>query len=569
MLIKLSVILILVKIFHVKGNQLDWDLAIVVDNEIQLLTSNGTLIDSRSPFSLLKAITYDGVRDQFIVSDRDTKNDTIFTVRLSKETETEPIMKGPPGDVQGLAIDPLDDVLYWSNAINHTINYISLNDSTHDSKEFILFKDVVPHAIAIDVCNRYIYYTNPSGSKPTIERRKLDNSHHQILVDDTIMTPVGLAIDYKEQRLYWADSRIGTVAGRIESISLDGKDRKLIAERTTMEPFGLAVDEDAIYWTDTNNNGLYKLLKSETNPYADPQKITSFSDIPMGLVANAYMKDDCEILPELIQQYQESKKQTTTAQTVEESLVCLNGGSVKDKKCDCKPGYTGNYCEIPICSSAYCLNGNCYLSSSGKPMCSCKKGYIGNRCQKNKCDYYCLNEGKCAITPPRNEPKCECLDGFIGNRCEYNQQTCDFYCNAKENTAYSAEFEYMCRCSFMYSEKNASALLSRLQERPSILSKFQDPVIYLSALVLFCMLVIVALFIYIHNVHKKRPRIKKRIIVNKNVTPLTFRPQPNTEQCEITIENCCNMNVCETPCFEPTGEDKKKLLMNMEGEDIY
>lgn len=45
---------------------------------------------------------------------------------------------------------------------------------------------------------------------------------------------------------------------------------------------------------------------------------------------------------------------------------------------------------------------------------------------------------------------------------------------------------------------------------------------------------------------KKRPRIKKRIIVNKNVTPLTYRPQPPTEQCEITIENCCNMNVCET-----------------------
>lgn len=39
-------------------------------------------------------------------------------------------------------------------------------------------------------------------------------------------------------------------------------------------------------------------------------------------------------------------------------------------------------------------------------------------------------------------------------------------------------------------------------------------------------------------------RIRKRIIVNKNVTPLTCRPNP--QQCEITIENCCNMNVCET-----------------------
>lgn len=40
-------------------------------------------------------------------------------------------------------------------------------------------------------------------------------------------------------------------------------------------------------------------------------------------------------------------------------------------------------------------------------------------------------------------------------------------------------------------------------------------------------------------------RIKKRIIVNKNVTPLTARP----DQCEITIENCCNMNICETVSY--------------------
>lgn len=61
-------------------------------------------------------------------------------------------------------------------------------------------------------------------------------------------------------------------------------------------------------------------------------------------------------------------------------------------------------------------------------------------------------------------------------------------------------------------------------------------------------MIIVCLLIYVIKVRKLRPRIKKRIIVNKNITPLTYRPQPTTEQCEITIENCCNMNVCETVC---------------------
>lgn len=50
----------------------------------------------------------------------------------------------------------------------------------------------------------------------------------------------------------------------------------------------------------------------------------------------------------------------------------------------------------------------------------------------------------------------------------------------------------------------------------------------------------------------KRPHIKKTFVVRKQLrhnsssdTPLTNRPLA-TEQCEITIENCCNMNICET-----------------------
>lgn len=47
---------------------------------------------------------------------------------------------------------------------------------------------------------------------------------------------------------------------------------------------------------------------------------------------------------------------------------------------------------------------------------------------------------------------------------------------------------------------------------------------------------------------RRRPRIKKRFIGSKTVTPtpLTNRPSPATDQCEINIENCCNMNICET-----------------------
>lgn len=577
MLIKLSVILFLVQFCATNGEKLDWDLAIVVDNEIQLLSPNGSVLDSRKLFSSLKAIAYDGIRDQFIVSDRDSKNDTIFIVRLSKETATEPIIKGPPGDVQGLAIDPFDDVLYWTNAINHTINYVKLSDQIHSSKEFIAYDDVSPHAIAIDACNRYLYYTtNPSGHKPTIERRKLSNSsHHEILVDDTLSSPVGLAIDYKDQRLYWADSRYESTAGRIESIALDGSDRRLVVEKTTSHPYGLAVDEEAIYWTDTNNYVLYKFPKSETNPFADPEKVMPFAHKPMGMVSNFFKKDDCKNLTEVVRKYQENKLESLKVTTsIPLQVDCLNGGVLKQNyRCACPRGFTGDYCEISLCSQDYCLSGDCYLPSSGKPMCKCHNGFVGDRCQKDVndiCDSYCLNEGECILTSPRNVPKCSCQEGYIGSRCEYNEEVCQLYCNGKDNRRYSEEFELMCRCNNIFTLRNtSSALQSSLKGPSDIVSKFQYTVVYLSAIILFCLLIIAALFVYIHVMRKRRPRIKKRIVVNKNVTPLTYRPQMNTEQCEITIENCCNMNICETPCFEPNRDDKKKLLTNMEGEDIY
>lgn len=61
---------------------------------------------------------------------------------------------------------------------------------------------------------------------------------------------------------------------------------------------------------------------------------------------------------------------------------------------------------------------------------------------------------------------------------------------------------------------------------------------------LFLVYVIVAT---IRCVYKPlRPRIKKTYVVHKNVSPTPLTCRPTTEQCEITIENCCNMNICDT-----------------------
>lgn len=248
------------------------------------------------------------------------------------------------------------------------------------------------------------------------------------------MTPEGITIDYKAQKLYWADSRSGTSGGRIESMGLDGKDRKIVVERNTMRPFGLAVDEEAIYWTDTNNNRLYKIMKGQ-DPRAVPEVLANFFDVPMGLVSNNHIikeMPDCEYLEAAIKEYKEEEKKTQSKPDEFPELKpilkdCLNGGTLLGASCNCPRGFTGRRCEVSVCQNL-CLNGDCYMSSFGKPICRCDKGFTGDRCQKNKCEGYCLNDGECSLHSPINTPRCHCPETFIGDRCEYTTDICDIYC---------------------------------------------------------------------------------------------------------------------------------------------
>jgi len=84
----------------------------------------------------------------------------------------------------------------------------------------------------------------------------------------------------------------------------------------------------------------------------------------------------------------------------------------------------------------------------------------------------------------------------------------------------------------------------------SLSCKHRETVSYslLAVLGVACAVLLVATVVSLRRVRllSKRPRIKKRIIVNKNVTPLTACSPLPQDQCEITIENCCNMNICET-----------------------
>lgn len=592
MFIKLGVILFILQITRAEKEDSEWDLAVAISDQVELLYSNGSLLGSAvQQFSNLKALTFDNIRHQLVVSDMDQKNDTIYGVQLTKQTDIIPIVQDLPDDVQGLAIDPITDVLYWTDTANRSINYVSLQDPIHESKILIQFDDQNPQDIAIDVCKRYIYWTNSEIDHATIERATLDGRNREILIDQDLHMPTGITLDHITQRIFWTDKRQG-IYYRIESSKFDGSQRQLVFEGTHQKPFGIAVDKEAIYWTDINNNALWKKKKKEDH---QPEKLRHFNENPMGLVAkhlNIQNISECSRFFEAMESYNgSSTERFESANDEVEEIQCLNGGEIGNDGCKCKRGFTGRRCQIELCHN-FCMHGNCHLSSVGYPQCHCPVGFQGTRCDNDMCNDFCLNDGKCLRT--RNSTfgvRCRCPEGYFGERCEksYNpEELCGLFCSERESDVLMDRSNtFICQC-----EQGSYRLLETTNElaafelisgeaasHPSLLNHFQDTAFVILAVCMLVMLIlIIVLSVFICKL-KRRPRIKKRIIVNKNITPLTYRPQPNTQQCEITIENCCNMNVCETPCFEPPQlrpfqaskkDEKKTLLSNMEnGEDFY
>ena len=83
----------------------------------------------------------------------------------------------------------------------------------------------------LDLCltSALIFYSSQlfwtdSGASAKIESSDLDGANRAVVVNERLSRPMGLAIDYPAQRLYWTDAKKKT----IETSKLDGSDRHIV-----------------------------------------------------------------------------------------------------------------------------------------------------------------------------------------------------------------------------------------------------------------------------------------------------------------------------------------------------
>lgn len=81
-----------------------------------------------------------------------------------------------------------------------------------------------------------MYWTD-WGATPKIELAFLDGSHRVTLIDTDLGWPNGVAVDFAEQKLFWADAK----KDKIEVANLDGTGRRVLVNQNLPHVFGFSL----------------------------------------------------------------------------------------------------------------------------------------------------------------------------------------------------------------------------------------------------------------------------------------------------------------------------------------
>lgn len=103
-----------------------------------------------------------------------------------------------------------------------------------------------------------MYWTD-WGSDAKIERASMDGTSRTVLHTEDLVWPNGLALDYPEQRLYWADAFLD----KIEYSNADGTGRQVLetAADGLVHPFDLTIAETLLVWTEWSVDSIFAAHK--------------------------------------------------------------------------------------------------------------------------------------------------------------------------------------------------------------------------------------------------------------------------------------------------------------------
>ncbi|RWS26920.1 very low-density lipoprotein receptor-like protein, partial [Leptotrombidium deliense] len=182
------------------------------------------------------------------------------------------------GTVDGLAIDWIHNLVYWTDYSNGTLEVAAVN---RPSTRTILISELDrPRAISLYLEESLMFWTQ-WGFIPKIEVASQDGSDRRTIVSRGLIWPNGLTLDKKEKRLYWVDGKEGDVY----SCYFDGSSRNRIVDmpksiyNAHYKPFAIDYFDYTIYWSDRNLHSIFSKYKVSEKEFRMDRNILHDSEI--------------------------------------------------------------------------------------------------------------------------------------------------------------------------------------------------------------------------------------------------------------------------------------------------
>jgi len=473
------------------------------------------------------------------------EQDVVFLVTDTKRRGSAPLYKIVDGSVELVYDDKkttnFADVVY--SAATDTIYLTSsfkreiISVGPEGSRTYPV--DAKPAGITIDPCTSTIYWSSAvshSGEIFVWREGEGTVNHSRVLHKEGLSKPRALYFDVEGGHLYWTNQRRDTFT--IMRSNPDGSNAvALVHDRG--EPFSLTVTPTWIYWSDWAKYSTWRAKKDNSTR---PELVNQFRPSrPNGMV---YLPDEMPCTASSPAKVIAAKAKATTTTVAGDTSV-----STKTDNSDSTTASglaTTNTAAEPVTAAAtdgtlttsvsagnstktiFCVGGK--VGYSG--YCDCDEGWIGEYCQTDVCHNYCLY-GVCRSL--EDLPVCLCDQGYEGDRCER--------------------------------QITSTAVVDVVTPLLAVET--------LNTLVLLCfpillgvqLVIIIVLSICVHK-NRKRPRIvrKRFISASKYADKVSAKGKniycgdgklPTEDGVQLDIEDCCNMAMCDTPCFDPPNVKSK------------
>ncbi|EYB93681.1 hypothetical protein Y032_0180g824 [Ancylostoma ceylanicum] len=193
----------------------------------------------------------------------DVTLDTIFRVEVTGKTASNPrpIVSTGLSTVEGIAVDWISEVIYWTDSHHDHIQVAKIDGSMRAT----VVKGEIhnPRDIVVDPSHGLMFWTDWQEENPRIERATMGGNNRVVIFKVSSIVnagwPNGLVCDIIAKRIYWVDAKSDTV----HTVTYDGRDHvEVLRDHVfSTHPFSVDLFENYVYWTDWRINAIVRANK--------------------------------------------------------------------------------------------------------------------------------------------------------------------------------------------------------------------------------------------------------------------------------------------------------------------